>query len=150
MDSFKSRRDSLQIQRAEHDEVSNARRVKLVNTDFNLKLNYQDDSVTAYNDQLVVSSIDIQSSDKEVIPAIPCFSLKRAQLFVEVVSGLKDCLLTIQVSPIDNGDVWFNIDSLTGDKKCGNIIDICARRIRVIQSQVNGTSTMNVHLVGQG
>jgi len=145
------KRDLVQIHRAEHDPISNARRVKLIDTEISIELNHLDgDSVISHHDQLVVSSVGVIPEDLEVIPAMSCSSLKRVQLFIELVSGLKDCTLIIQISPVDNGDIWFDVSSLTGAEKFSDIIDICARRIRVNQSQANSTYELNVHLVGQG
>lgn len=145
------RKDITQIHRDEHDAVSGARKVRLIDTELALELDHLDgDSVTSHPDKLVVSSMGVSPEDIEIIPAISCSSLKKVQLYAEIVSGLKDCKLVIQVSPVDSGDVWFDISSLTGNTKCGSIVDICARRLRVLQTESNATSEINVHLVGQG
>lgn len=145
------KKDAVQIARSEHDAEANARRCKLVDAEFAIELDHNDgDSVTVHPDKLVVSSVGVTSGDVEVIPALPCSSLKRVQLYVNVISGVKDCTLVVQVSPVDNDNVWFDVFSLTGSTKCSSIIDICARRIRVVQSQANGNAELNVHLVGQG
>jgi len=150
MYSDEPKKDPVRIVRDEHDSKHNAKRCRIVDTQFDLKFNHREDSVTAHPDTLTVTSMGVLPQDQEVVPSLPCSSLKRVQLFVELVSGLKDCTLTIQVSPVDQGDVWFDVSSLTGSQKCGSIVDICARRIRVLQSQSNGNSELNVHLVGQG
>ena len=150
MYSDEPKKDPVRIVRDEHDSKNNAKRCRIVNTEFDLKMNHLEDSITAHPDKLVVSSIGVQPDDREVIPALPCSSLKKVQLFIEVVSGLKDSVFTLQVSPLDKGDVWFDVNSLTNTQKYSNIVDICARRIRVIQSQASGNSELNVHLVGQG
>lgn len=144
------RKDTNLIVRDEHDSKHNAKRCKIVNTEFDLKLDSSDDSVTSHPDKLVVSSMGVIPEDNDVMPAMGCSSLKRVQLYVEVVSGLKECTIIVQISPLDSGDVWFDSFSLTGASKCSSIKDICARRIRVIQTESNATSELNVHLVGQG
>jgi hypothetical protein len=150
MYSNETKKDPVRINRDEHDSKFNAKRCRIVGSEFDLKLDHQDDSVTAHPNTLSVSSIGVKNDDKEVIPALYCSSLKRVQLYIETASGLRDCTLVVQVSPVDSGDVWFNLFSLTKDSKYSKIEDICARRIRVIQSKSNTVSELNVHLVGQG
>ena len=149
MFSNEPKKDLVRITRDEHDSKYNARRCRIVNTEFDLKINHKDDSITVHSDKLTVSALGVTPEDIEVIPALECSSIKNIKLYIEIVSGLNDGILTVQGSPVDQGDVWFDICSINSGNQ-SDIKKICASRLRVIQSAKNGKYELNVYLVGQG
>ena len=147
---MRTKRDVSQIQKFEHDENSNAKRVKLIDTEMGIELSHLDgDSVTVHPEKLSVSSLGVKQEDKEIVPEIKCSSLKRIKLYVQTVSGLRDCDIALEVSPIDSGDVWYNLCTVSGQSEESQVLDICARRLRIVKRAERGNAELNVHLVGQ-
>lgn len=104
-------------------------------TSFAIELSHADgDSVTSV-------PYGIYITDSSELSAV---GIKQALLYADDTGDAK-----IQVSPVDSGDVWFDVVdgdiSAAGSPVMGTLVDICARRIRV--SITSGTPT--VYLVGQ-
>ena len=132
----RSKLDPNQITQAEHDEQSNARRVKLVSTEFNVNLDHADgDSVTTHPAKLVVKVEGVEASDagKEIIPAMYCSSLRKLDVRVNG-SGSVEVLL----SPEDKGDFFYKASK-------SDLDNLCARRVKVVSINAEG----DVHLVGR-
>lgn len=145
-----TKRDIPQIAKFEHVEASNAKRVIIVDTNMSLKLDHKEDSITTHSNKLVVSSIGITVEDSSIIPEMDCSSLKRVKLFVDVKKGSLNATITLEISPIDFGDVWFPCSEIYCDNTESLIADICARRLRVTKDSDNGSAEFDLHLVGQG
>lgn len=146
----RTQRDNIQIQQFEHDEISNAKRVKIADTEIGIELDHSDgDSVTIHPSKLVVSSLGVDASDSEIIPAQDCSSLKTLKIYIVLKSGLRNSNILTQISPVDSGDVWFTLDTNVNSNE-SSIMSICARRVRVLQTNPQGSFELDVHLVGQG
>lgn len=119
------------------DADSESTKVKLVDTELNIELNYQDgDSVTSHPAKLIVSASGCTEVDnnKVIIPALDCSSLREVHVSI-AGSGT----LNIEVSPTDSGNFFYNLGG------AGMILSLCARRIRVTSVNIIG----DVHLVGR-
>jgi hypothetical protein len=82
----RTKRDPNQIQQMEHDESSNAKRVRLIDTEISMELDHQDgDSVTSHPAKLVVSVMNLTSEDNgdEIVPPIDCSSIREIEVHVE-------------------------------------------------------------------
>lgn len=131
----RTKRDQNQIVQFEHDEASNAKRVKMVGTEMSIELDHTDgDSVTAHPAKLSASSIGVEAADagQEIIPPLDCSSIRHLRVDVEGAGNVR-----VEVSSADQGDHWREVSS---EEK-----DLCARRVRVICVDAVG----NVHLVGK-
>jgi hypothetical protein len=100
------------------------------------------------SNNLYLSSIGIKPEDKEVIPALKCENIKNIQMYTETVSGYKDCELILQVSPVDDKDLWFTVHK-HNNMAMSDIIKICAKRLRVMQNSHSDKYELNLHIVGQ-
>ena len=132
----RTKRDINQIQQFEHDEDSNAKRVKMVGTELSIELDHEDgDSVTSHPAKLVASVTGVTSEDDEteIIPPLDCSSMRVIHLY-PVGTGF----LEVYLSPVDSGDVFYKVD-------LEDLKNVCARRIKVKSLGFEG----DVHLVGR-
>jgi len=132
----RSKLDPNHITQLVYDEEASAYKVKLQDTEINLRLNKKEDHLTAHPAQLTISAIgcDLGDDHKEVIPAIDCSSLRQVRVDIEGHGTVR-----ILASPNDTGDYFYYVGVN------GLIHDICARRLKVESLSVIG----NVHLVGR-
>lgn len=131
----RTKRDTNQIQQFEHDEASNAKRVKMVGTEMSIELDHADgDSVTSHPAKLSASALGVDASDndKEIIPPLDCSSLRQISVRVDGSGSVQ-----VMVSPTDSGDFFYELGM--GEH------EICARRIKVISVDAIG----DVHLCGR-
>lgn len=131
----RTKRDTNQIHQFEHDEASNAKRVKMVGTEMSIELDHADgDSVTAHPAKLSASVLGVELSDNDtvIIPPLDCSSIRCIEVHVVGTGDVK-----VQKSPVDSGDVWIDVPD--------QLDNLCARRIRVISVNIEG----DVHLVGR-
>lgn len=132
----KTKRDANQISKYEHDEASNAKRVKITDTEFNMELNHADgDSVTAHPAKLSISveGVGIADSGNIIVPPMDCSSLRKLRA---VIDGTGD--IEIEVSMSDTHNHWVTLGG-AGEH------EICARRFRVKSVDAQG----DVHLAGR-
>lgn len=135
---MRTKRDQLLIHQFEHDEASNAKRVKITDTEMNMELNHADgDSVTSHPAKLSASAIGVDANDAStvVIPAMDCSSLRSLSV---VIDGTGD--LEIEISMSDTADHW----KLLGNQN-GSPHEITARRVRIKSVNVVG----DIHLCGR-
>jgi hypothetical protein len=88
----------------------------------------------------------------EVVAAQDCQRLRQAKLYVETTSAVTTPQdLDIQVSPVDSGDVWHTLESVTPSSSAGIVvstdISLVARRIRVNADAVQGDGELRLMLV---
>jgi len=133
----RSKRDNSQIAQFEHDEASNAKRVKIADTEISMELDHLDgDSVTSHPAKLTASVLGVSIVDNgtEIIPPLDCSSMRLLAVRIDG-SGT----ITVQVSLSDSGDHWVDFSGETP----GSVI--VARRVRVKSIDCVG----DVHLVGR-
>lgn len=132
---MRSKRDSMQISQFEHDEPSNAKRVKMVGTEMSIELDHRDgDSVTAHPAKLSASALGVDASDvgKDIIPPLDCSSIRCMR--VDLIGSGE---IKVMLSPVDEGDVW--LESIQHNT------EVIARRVKVVSVSAEG----DVHLVGR-
>jgi len=130
------KKDPIRIARDEHDPVSKAKKVKIIDTEMSMELDHLDgDSVTSHPAKLSASVIGVEVADNgtDIIPPLDCSSMRKVSVTVVGSGSVK-----ILVSPVDVGDVWKEV--IVSD-----INEICARRIKIESVDVVG----DVHLVGR-
>lgn len=132
----RSKLDPAQITQMEHDEVSKAKRVRMVGTEISIELDHKDgDSVTVHPAKLIASVTGVEASDNdsEIIPALDCSSISKVKVHVDGSGTVK-----IMISPVDSGSLFI-------EASAADLNDLVARRIKVISVDVVG----DVHLVGR-
>lgn len=147
---MRSKRDNSQIAQFEHDESSNAKRVKMIDTEMSIELNHADgDSVTSHPATLIVSALGVDNNDSEIVPPQDISTMKKIKAYVQIQSGTPQGTLKIQVSPVDTGDVFFDIAEINAANGMSPALDVMARRIKVIKSSDMGDCVLDLHMVGQ-
>jgi hypothetical protein len=131
----RTKRDINQITQFEHDEKSNAKRVRMVGTEISIELDHKDgDSVTSHPAKLCASALGVDKSDdgKDIIPPLDCSSIR--VLRVDLIGSGE---IKVMVSPVDDGDVW--------RENTQQDTELIARRVKVVSISAEG----DVHLVGR-
>lgn len=131
------KKDPIRIARDEHDPVSKAKKVKLVSTEIAIELDHNDgDSVTSHPEKLVVKVEGVDAGDNAsvIVPALDCSSLRQVRVDVDGSGSVK-----VMVSPEDSGSYFYELGAQ------GNILDVCARRIKIESVDAVG----DVYLVGR-
>lgn len=132
----RTKRDTNQIQQFEHDEPTNAKRVKMVETEMSIELDHADgDSVTSHPAKLTASVLGVGAEDdgQTIIPPLDCSSIR-----VMSIHPVGTGFIKIFLSPVDSGDVFYEVS-------ISDLDNVCARRIRVDSVDFEG----DVHLVGR-
>lgn len=136
---MRSKLDPSHIAQFAYDAVAEAVKVKLQDTEIAMELSHADgDSVTSHPAKLTASALGVASpanNGQDIIPALDCSSLKQVRVDINGTGAV-----VIQVSPNDSGSYFYSVGG------AGSIIDICARRIKVVSTNAAG----DVHLVGRG
>lgn len=135
---MRSKLDSTQIAQFTYDEVSEAVKVKLQDTEIAMELNAADgDNVTSHPAKLSASALGVASpadDGTEIIPPLDASSL--SQVRVDIIGTGN---IIVQASPVDAGNVWYVVGAQA------LIHNVCARRVRVMSTDAAG----DVHLVGR-
>ena len=134
---MRSKLDPSQIIKQVYDAVSGTLKTSISSTDISMELDHLDgDSITSHPAKLVASVTGILVGDNGtvIIPAVDVSSLKQIHVHVNGLGSV-----SIEVSPEDSGSVFYAVGVE------GSIVDICARRVRIISTDVVG----DVYLVGR-
>jgi len=132
----RTKRDINQIQQFEHDEKSNAKRVKMVGTEISIELDHKDgDSVTSHPAKLSASILGIESSDsdKQILPVLDCSSIRTLKIHLDGEGAFQ-----VLLSPSDEGDYFYEASS-------EDLLNLCAKRIKIFSKGVVG----DIYLVGR-
>jgi hypothetical protein len=141
----RSRRDSAQINQFEHDEIVNAKRVTITDTELSIELSADDgDSVQVQGRILTSSPIDDT--------AIDVSAYKEIRVYTKTANAGPKTPLSIKVSPVASGDVWIEIATVAPSETldavvASNILPILARRVRIDGIDI-AEATVNVVLRG--
>lgn len=146
----RSKLDPNQITQMEHDEASKAKRVKLADTEISIELDHNDgDSVKAHPAILSASALGADNNDNEIIPALDISSMKELMVYVSVQSGTPQGTIQVLVSPMDDGNEYYNLAEMNAQNGMSTPLKVMARRVKIIKGQDLGDAVINVHLIGQ-
>lgn len=135
---MRSKLDPTQISQLTFDEASEAMKVKLQDLEMNIELDHEDgDSVTAHPHKVQVTVTGFDSDNDTMIDSFDCSSLNKIRVDVEGTGAFK-----VLASPCDEGDFFYEV---TNHTEVGQIVEICARRLKVVSVTFNG----DLHLVGK-
>lgn len=135
---MRSKLDPSQIQQMVYDEDSEAMKVKLQELEMSIELDHTDgDSVTAHPHKAQASVLGFNSDGDTMVDTFDCSSLSKVRVDIDGTGTFK-----ILASPCDEGDFFYQIGS---ELSAGSIIEICARRLKVISIDFQG----DLHLVGK-
>jgi len=130
--------DVTHIWRRVFDALSDALKVKVVDTALAIELDHADgDSVESHPAKLIASSLGVASpadDSTEIIPPLDCSSLRELRVDIDGSGSV-----SILVSPVDSGSFFYSIGG------AGSTLPVCARRVKVVSVNANG----DVHLVGR-
>ena len=147
---MRTKKDPTQIAQFEHDEASNAKRVKMIDTEISMELDHNDgDSVTAHPVNLIVSAIGVNNSDNEVVPPQNVASIKAIKAYVKITSGTPQGTLKLEVSPTDSGDTFYSLAEINAANGMSTPLELMARRLRVMKGEDLGDCELELHIVGQ-
>lgn len=139
-----TRLDPNQISRIEHDESSEAKRVKIVGTQLQIALDESEDSI-AVRPVLYQGVFDLDE-------AVDVRKVRDLRLFIKKLGGTS-ATVSIQASPDDSGDDFAQIDTVAVDGDEGSVVATqvihpIARRLKCVI--LSGDVHVEIKLVGQG
>jgi hypothetical protein len=145
------------VKRAFDDDNDSFRMVLGEAQGISIELSADDgDSITNVPESSTANGSLTAATTGVIVAEASCYGAKSAQIYSKTLTTITTPpTLTIQVSPLDTGDVWFSTSTtlvpgtVIDNVAASSIGSICARRIRVSTSAATASGTATVYLVVQ-